>query len=92
MFEILVQPVTGIIEGAFRFKPADSVFDLVFLDIPLVPIELNYPCHMRSIALPSCSVKHHIVNLRRFASFEIRADRRLRLWHNSLPPRIIPCV
>jgi hypothetical protein len=57
--EVLKQPIMGIVEGAFRFKPADSVFHLVLLHIPLIPIQFNYPCHEGSIAPPGCSVKHY---------------------------------
>lgn len=61
MLQILEQLVLGVIECALRLETAHSVFRLVFLYIPLIPLELNNPRHDYSIANEICSVKRYII-------------------------------
>jgi hypothetical protein len=50
MDDVMEQPIMGVMEGALCFQPADSVFHLILLDIPLIPVKLNFPYHQASIA------------------------------------------
>jgi hypothetical protein len=49
------------------------VFHLVLLDIPLIPVKFDFPCHETSIAPPICSVKHYRLEAR-------ASGPSLRLW------------